>query len=177
MKKYSTLINSHDDDEEVDMALKTQQNKLSGGHVSDMYNFYQIEGDSVTEGAEVAPANNPPEDEEALLVSATNLKPSPNFLLTETSKVQDERLRRESPYGQLATWRTFRFIVKSGDDLRQEQLAMQLIAVMDQIFRENSDTKNLWLRPYEIIATHPGCGIIEFLDDSMSLDYIKRRLV
>jgi len=118
VKKYSTLINSHDDDEEVDMALKTQQNKLSGGHVSDMYNFYQIEGDSVTEGAEVAPANNPPEDEEALLLSATNLKPSPNFLFSETSKVQDERLRRESPYGQLATWRTFRFIVKSGDDLR-----------------------------------------------------------
>lgn len=54
---------------------------------------------------------------------------------------------------------------------------MQFISVMDQIFRENSVTKNLWLRPYEIIATHPGCGIIEFLDDSMSLDYIKRRLV
>ena len=54
---------------------------------------------------------------------------------------------------------------------------MQLIAVMDQIFRESSDTNKLWLRPYEIIATNPDCGIIEFLEDSMSLDYIKRRLV
>ena len=53
---------------------------------------------------------------------------------------------------------------------------MQLISVMDQIFRESSDTNKLWLRPYEIIATNPGCGIIEFLEDSMSLDYIKRRL-
>ena len=145
--------------------------------MSDMYNFYQIEGDSISEGGEMALTSYRQEDEEAFLVTAENLRPSPNFLFSETSKVQDERLRRESPYGQLATWRTFRFIVKSGDDLRQEQLAMQLISVMDQIFREHSETNKLWLRPYEIIATHPGCGIIEFLEDSMSIDYIKRRLV
>ena len=54
---------------------------------------------------------------------------------------------------------------------------MQFITVIDSIFKEDSKTKNLWLRPYEIIATRPGCGIIEFLEDSMSIDYIKRKLV
>ena len=67
--------------------------------MSDMYNFYQIEGDSLSEGGEMAPASNRQEDEEALLITAENLRPSPNFLFSETSKVQDERLRRESPYG------------------------------------------------------------------------------
>ena len=176
MKKFSSLINGHDDDD--DMHVQAHHDQLSGGrHVSDMYNFYQIEENSQSEGGDLVLAKHQHEDEEALLITADNMKPSPNFLFSETSKVQDERLRRESPYGHLATWRTFRFIVKSGDDLRQEQLAMQLIAVMDQIFREHSDTNKLWLRPYEIIATHPGCGIIEFLEDSMSIDYIKRRLV
>lgn len=118
MKNFSTLINGHEDEEELDMQLKSQHNQLRGGHVSDMYNFYQIEGDSQSEGGEMALKSNGQEDEEALLVTAENLRPSPNFLFSETSKVQDERLRRESPYGQLATWRTFRFIVKSGDDLR-----------------------------------------------------------
>ncbi len=90
------------------------------GHVSDMYNFYQIDGDSISDGVEKPFVTPQQEDEEAQLIAAEKIKPSPNFLFSETSKVQDERLRRESPYGQLSTWRTFRFIVKSGDDLRQE---------------------------------------------------------
>ena len=32
----------------------------------------------------------------------------------------------------------------------------------------------LWLRPYEILATGPDCGIIEFVNDTMSLDEIHR---
>jgi len=32
----------------------------------------------------------------------------------------------------------------------------------------------LWLRPYEILATGPDCGLIEFVSDSMSLDEIHR---
>jgi phosphatidylinositol 4-kinase len=33
----------------------------------------------------------------------------------------------------------------------------------------------LWLRPYEILATGPDCGIIEFVNDTMSLDEIHRQ--
>ena len=54
---------------------------------------------------------------------------------------------------------------------------MQLITLIDQIFKEDSKASKLWLRPYEIIATSPGCGIIEFLEDSMSIDYMKKRLI
>jgi len=30
--------------------------------------------------------------------------------------------------------------------------------------------------PYEILSTGPDCGIIEFLTDALSIDYIKRKL-
>lgn len=49
----------------------------------------------------------------------------------ETSMQQDERVRRASPFGTLKTWRLLKIIVKSNDDVRQEQFAMQLISQLD----------------------------------------------
>jgi phosphatidylinositol kinase/protein kinase (PI-3 family) len=46
---------------------------------------------------------------------------------------------------------------------------------MDQIFKSKKKVK-LWLNPYEILSTGPGCGIIEFVHDALSVDYIKRKL-
>jgi phosphatidylinositol 4-kinase len=37
-------------------------------------------------------------------------------------------VRKQSPFGHLKTWRLIKVIVKSNDDVRQEQFAMQLIA-------------------------------------------------
>lgn len=50
-----------------------------------------------------------------------------NNIFIETSKEQDERVRRNSPFGHLKTWKLIKIIVKSNDDVRQEQFAMQLI--------------------------------------------------
>ena len=33
----------------------------------------------------------------------------------------------------------------------------------------------MWLYPYEIIATGPGCGLLEFVRDGMSIDAIKSK--
>ena len=38
-----------------------------------------------------------------------------------------QRIRRMSPYGRLPNWRLIPAIVKTGDDLRQECLAYQLL--------------------------------------------------
>jgi phosphatidylinositol kinase/protein kinase (PI-3 family) len=46
----------------------------------------------------------------------------------ETSKVQKIRIRDNSPFGKLRSWNLVRVIVKSMDDVRQEQFAMQLIS-------------------------------------------------
>jgi phosphatidylinositol kinase/protein kinase (PI-3 family) len=51
---------------------------------------------------------------------------------------------------------------------------MQLIGVIDQIFKVRN--LSLWLRPYEIIATGPNCGLIEMCDGALSIDSIKKKM-
>ena len=49
---------------------------------------------------------------------------------------------------------------------------MQLISQIYQIFKLKK-TK-LWLKTYEILATGPRCGLIEFVSDANSVDRIKK---
>lgn len=95
-----------------------------------------------------------------------------NFL-TESSRSQKIRIRETSPFGQLQSWHLVRVIVKSIDDVRQEQFAMQLISQIHQIFKMKS--LPLWLKTYEILATGPNCGLIEVINDSMSIDEIHKK--
>jgi len=34
----------------------------------------------------------------------------------------------------------------------------------------------MWLRPYEILGTGPNCGLIEVINDAMSIDAIKKKM-
>lgn len=97
-----------------------------------------------------------------------------NTIFIETSMEQDERVRRNSPFGGLKTWRLIKLIVKSNDDVRQEQFAMQLISQIDQIFKIKK--LRLWLRTYEILATGSRCGLIEAVSDALSIDSIKKKM-
>ena len=57
-------------------------------------------------------------------------------------------------------------LFKTGDDLRQDQLVIQVIALMDRLLRkENLDLK---LSPYRILATSSNAGAVQFVS-SMSL--------
>ena len=49
-------------------------------------------------------------------------------IFLETSKEQERRVKANSPFSALKTWRLLRVIVKTNDDLRQEAFAMQLIS-------------------------------------------------
>lgn len=64
-----------------------------------------------------------------------SIKEPTNFLFKETFEQQNERMRSASIFGSLKTWKIIKMIVKSGDDLRQEQFAMQIIDLMTQIFK------------------------------------------
>jgi phosphatidylinositol 3-kinase len=60
-------------------------------------------------------------------------------------------------------------IFKTGDDLRQDQLVIQIITLMDRLLRkENLDLK---LSPYRILATGPFAGAVQFIP-SQSLSAI-----
>jgi phosphatidylinositol 4-kinase len=51
---------------------------------------------------------------------------------------------------------------------------MQLISQMDQIWK--SAGIPLWLKPYEILATGPNCGLIEVVSDALSIHSIKEKI-
>lgn len=63
-------------------------------------------------------------------------------------------------------------IVKSNDDLRQEQLASQLLFAMKRILR--AEGVRAWLRPYDIVALSSDTGILEAVPDTISLDALRR---
>ncbi|KAF9917734.1 Phosphatidylinositol (PI) 3-kinase [Lobosporangium transversale] len=55
----------------------------------------------------------------------------------------------------------YQAIFKSGDDLRQDQLVIQLITLMDDLLRkENLDLK---LMPYKVLATGADHGMVQFV--------------
>lgn len=92
--------------------------------------------------------------------------------IIKSFKKTADRIRQNSPYGDLKTWSLVHVIVKSGDDLRQEQLAMQLISFFLQTFKEKS--LKLWLYAYDILATGHDCGILECVPDAISIDALKK---
>ncbi|XP_059147060.1 phosphatidylinositol 4-kinase alpha-like [Physella acuta] len=64
-------------------------------------------------------------------------------------------------------------IFKVGDDVRQDMLALQVIEMFRNIF-EQAGLK-LYLAPYRVVATAPGCGVIECVPNSKSRDQIGRQ--
>jgi len=91
----------------------------------------------------------------------------------ESWKDKENRIRKESPYSHLPNWKLAAVIVKSGDDLRQEQLASQLLTHFKEIF-ENG-LLPLFLYPLRILVTSADSGLIELIPDSISLHQLKKR--
>ena len=84
---------------------------------------------------------------------------------------EDSIVFKSSLYPLLIHFKTsdgkkYPIIFKTGDDLRQDQLVIQVIALMDRLLRkENLDLK---LTPYRILATSSNAGAVQFIP-SMSL--------
>ncbi|XP_024378951.1 phosphatidylinositol 4-kinase beta 1 isoform X2 [Physcomitrium patens] len=84
-----------------------------------------------------------------------------------------ERIRKTSKWSSSPDWDLRSMIVKSGDDCRQEHLAVQLIGHFYDIFQEAG--LPLWLRPYEVIVTSSHTALIETIYDTASIHSIKSR--
>jgi phosphatidylinositol 4-kinase len=91
----------------------------------------------------------------------------------ELWEIKRDRIRKASVYGKLPGWDLRSIIVKSGDDCRQEHLAVQLISHFYDIFQEAG--LPLWLRPYEVLVTSSYTALIETIPDTASIHSIKSR--
>ncbi|KAL9080600.1 MAG: hypothetical protein Q9157_000655 [Trypethelium eluteriae] len=92
----------------------------------------------------------------------------PNVLITSIDPTEAS-VFKSSLFPLLVSLRTstgarYPIIFKTGDDLRQDQLVIQIITLMDRLLRkENLD---LQLTPYAILATSPSAGAVQFVASS-----------
>lgn len=85
-----------------------------------------------------------------------------------------ERIRKTSEYGHLENWDLCSVIAKSGDDLRQEAFACQLIQAMAQIWiKEKAD---VWIKRMKILITSANTGLVETITNAISVHSIKKSL-
>mgnify|MGYP003879860009 CR=1 FL=1 len=69
-----------------------------------------------------------------------------------------EAIKEKSPFGHFPSYKLKQFMVKGGDDLRQELLVMQIIYKFQSIWKQAG--LPLKLRPYEIIVASEDSGFL-----------------
>ena len=113
--------------------------------------------------------------EEAQKVKNTNINLEElRKVFGESFEQKGKNIKKKSLFGKMNTHKIFRCIIKTHEDLRQEQFATQLINEFYQIYQlEKTD---LWLNTYEIISTGNDSGLVEMVNDSLSLDQLKHKI-
>ncbi|KAL9603403.1 MAG: hypothetical protein Q9179_002208 [Wetmoreana sp. 5 TL-2023] len=92
-----------------------------------------------------------------------------------------EKTKEKAPSGRIEQQRESTYevwqsaIFKVGDDCRQDVLALQMIAAFRGIF--NGVGLDVYVYPYRVTATAPGCGVIDVLPNSISRDMLGREAV
>lgn len=82
-------------------------------------------------------------------------------IIADKSSVFKSNLYPLLLYFQCSDGSEFPVIFKDGDDMRQDQLVIQLFTLMDRLLRkENLDLK---LSPYDVLATGPLQGMAQFI--------------
>lgn len=94
--------------------------------------------------------------------------------LGEDWRSRKARIRQSSPYGNYPDWDLFSVIVKTGDDLRQEAFACQLIALAAQIW--DDEGVPVWVRRMRILITSGNSGLVETITNGLSIHSIKKAL-
>ncbi|KAI9188734.1 Phosphatidylinositol 4-kinase pik1alpha (PI4-kinase)(PtdIns-4-kinase) [Blastocladiella emersonii ATCC 22665] len=93
-------------------------------------------------------------------------------VVRETWARKRHRIRASSTFGQHAKWNLLSVIVKTGADLRQEQLACQLIREMARVW--TGAEAGCWVYPFRVLVTGQSHGIIETVRNTISIHSLKK---
>ncbi|ADM11243.1 phosphatidylinositol-4-kinase catalytic subunit [Encephalitozoon intestinalis ATCC 50506] len=84
-------------------------------------------------------------------------------------------LRRTSLFNDVAGWTAESVIVKTGNSLRQELMAHQVLQEMKKIWRKENSP--IWVQAYQIYLVSDTSGIIETVVDALSIHKIKKKMM
>ncbi|EAU88528.2 atypical/PIKK/PI4K protein kinase [Coprinopsis cinerea okayama7 len=129
---------------------------------------------TVPQMSETSGSSKTLEDESIIRKELNKVDPSA-VVFSESWAAKKSRIRQSSPYGHLASlaqWDCMSVIVKTGGDLRQEQLAVQLIREFQSIWAEEKCA--CWVKHFRILITGSTSGLIETIKDAVSIHSIKK---
>lgn len=95
----------------------------------------------------------------------TNYLPSSLVTADESLSPRDSSGNRKKTTSDL-----YLAIFKTGDDLRQDQLVVMMIRLMDGLLKQGA--LDLCLRSYSILATSPTSGLVEFVSGSIPISQV-----
>ncbi|KAF8710889.1 PI3 PI4-kinase family, partial [Rhizoctonia solani] len=129
------------------------------------------EGEGIKGISDPGRASNTKEDEAIVRRELNRADPSA-AVFRESWAGKKARIRAGSPYGHLVNWDCISVIVKTGGDLRQEQLATLLIKEFENIWKE--ENCQCWVRYFRILITGSNSGLVETITDAVSIHSIKK---
>ncbi|KAF9053703.1 kinase-like protein [Hymenopellis radicata] len=111
-------------------------------------------------------------EDEGIIRRELNKADPSAVVFSESWAAKKSRIRHGSPYGHLVNWDCVSVIVKTGGDLRQEQLATQLIREFQRIWTE--ENCQCWARYFRIVILGGSSGLVETITDAVSIHSIKK---
>ncbi|ORY66037.1 uncharacterized protein BCR38DRAFT_366240 [Pseudomassariella vexata] len=102
-------------------------------------------------------------------------KPKTGFVEETEDVIQEASNTDRIPTAENTVEKWQSAIFKVGDDCRQDVLALQMIAAFRGIFHNVG--LDVFVFPYRVTATAPGCGVIDVLPNSISRDMLGREAV
>lgn len=86
-------------------------------------------------------------------------------------KNKEENARRNSHFSKMKGWKLNSMIVKTGNSLKQEIIAYQILHEMKKIWQD--EKKDIWIRTYKIYFVNNSAGLVETITNAYSIHKIK----